>query len=201
MKRAFLIFALSISLAACAPSVAEPTVDVGAIQTSAVETTLAQPTLAAPTRTPRPTRTPSPTRTPAPRATSTPARSLEEIRQGLIDAVVKDLSNFSEVESVSLVRFNEGALEIEIKTVWASQDRQPDISWTIVQQFSGSLADSDQGTLETIAGGPFVIALTTYSTDGGYRYQSLTDWATIEKLGSKSISYTEWVVAAGAGFK
>lgn len=185
-------------LPACAP--AAPSAD--AINTAIAQTEAANPTeTQSPTRTPKPTNTLEPTATTQPTLTATPAPSVDEVREQLLDAVVSDLASFEEVEEVTLVRFAEGMLEIELKTVWASQDSQPDISWTVIRTFSDAFADFDKDNLELVAGGPFVIALTTYSMNGDYRYQSVTDWDTIQKLASKSISFEEWTTAAQAGFK
>lgn len=195
MKRLFIITFLVLS--ACAPSVAEPTIDMGVFQTAAVETAFAGMTSNAP----EPTNTPAPTWTPRPTVTNTPAPSVDEVRVQLIDAIISDLSNIDDVEVVNLVRFNAGTLEVEVKTLWASQDTQPDVSWQIVSYFSEAFADFNRDGLERVGGGPFVLSLTTYSTRGDYRYQSLTNWDTLKKIGGKSISYEEWVTVAGAGFR
>jgi hypothetical protein len=102
-----------------------------------------------------------------------------------------------------MVRFANNRFEIEIKTRWASQDRQPDVSYKIVQFFAAifvdnfaadvaaKLADSDK----------FSLYLVTYSTDGDYRYESTTDYDTLVKLNNHVISYDEWVAASNAGFR
>lgn len=196
MKQISTVLLLFISiLSACAPSET-------AIQTALAQTQSAKPTeTELPTSTPALTETSAPTDTSRPEATATSAPSVDEVRQKLLAAVVSDLSNIEDVDSVTLTRFNEGALELEIKTVWASQDRQPDASWNIVRIFADVFSTFDKTNLERVAGGPFSILLTTYSVDTEYRYQSQTDWDTIQKLASKSMSYEEWIVASGAAFK
>jgi hypothetical protein len=193
MNKLFLLIVLLLS--ACGPSQAEIQ---STVQASIAQTQEALPTA---TNTAKPTNTPKPTSTKRPTPTRTPAPSVDEVRENLLDAVAQDLSTFQDIESVSVIRFNEGALEIELKTVWASRDRQPDVSWEIVSFFAGAFAGFDKENLELVAGGPFSIALTTYSTDGNYRYQSVTDWDTLQKLSDKSISFDEWSSAANAGFR
>jgi hypothetical protein len=188
----------AVILAACAP----PAPSADEINTAIAQTEAAKPTeTRLPTDTPRPTNTPKPTSTKRPTATKTPAPSVEEVRQKLLDAVVSDLSGFEDIEAVSLVRFNEGALEIEVKTKWASQDRQPDVSWTIIGAFADAFSGFDKENLELVAGGPFTFSLTTFSSRGDYRYQSVTDLETMLKIANRSISYDEWVTAAEAAFK
>lgn len=86
MKRIF--FVLTLLLAACSPTVTEPTatpVDVNAIQTAVVETVMAQATQTAravPTDTPQPTSTPTETPVPLPTETPTPEATPT---QGLCD--------------------------------------------------------------------------------------------------------------------
>ncbi len=200
MKKALLIISL-FTISACTPSApAAPTADLGAVQTRAVQTAFAQQTKDVPTATVEPTK---PINTALPTVTLTKQATMADMRQSIVDAVITDLATFEDVESVSVARFNNGVLEIELKTVWASQDRQPDVSWKIISAFAGAYGKVPKTNMFRIAGGPgpFAIQLTTYSTDGGYRYQSVSDWDTLAKLASKSMSYEEWVTTSGAGFK
>jgi hypothetical protein len=193
MKHLVLLIVLLAS--ACAPSAEDIQ---STVQASIAQTETARPTA---TKTTKPTNTPKPTATKRPTPTKTPAPSMDELRQGLLDALVSDLGNIFDVESVSVVRFNDGALEIELKTIWASKDHQPDVSWELIQVLAPVFAEANEKTVNTLAGGPFVLALTTYATDGDYRYQSSTDYDTLQKIASKSMSHDEWIVAAEAGFK
>jgi hypothetical protein len=152
-----------------------------------------------PTAIPQPTDTPKPASTPKP----TPALAIDvkEFRKKLIDAVVADVSGYEGVQNVTVARLNNGVLEIELKTRWASQDSQPDVSFTVIRALAVSFAPLDRDTLEYVAGGPFQIHLTTYSADGNYPYHSVSDWETLNNLATKGISHEEWVTAAGAAFK
>jgi hypothetical protein len=144
----------------------------------------------------------APSRTPTPRATATPTRSMADIQADVADAFVRDLEEFDDVERVNVVRFAPGRMEMELYTVWASQDSQPNVSWTIVTTLASALADLTPGQRINLTGSEeLVFALTTYSTDGDFRYQSETDFATLEALASRSMSYEEWLAASGAGFR
>lgn len=178
----------------------EATINARVIATlTAMPTATAQPTntpIPAATNTPKPTNTAEPTN-PTPK----PTTDINELRTQLLDAVATDVGNILDVQSVTLTRFNKGVLEIELKTRWASRDSQADVSFAVIQPLAKSFAAFNRDGLETVAGGPFAIHLTTYSTDGNYRYQSTTDFDTLTKLANRSMSYAEWVAAAGAGFK
>jgi len=171
---------------------------------SAINTVIAKTQAAIPiatlTFTPNPTSTPKPTATPKPMFTQTPKPSLEEVRKNLLTSIIDGLSEFTDIESVTSARFNNGALEIELKTIWASQERQPVVSFTIVKSLSEAFAKLNKENLEVVVGGPFTINLTTYSVYEEYRYTSVTDWDTLVKLAKKSISFEEWVLLSSAGF-
>jgi hypothetical protein len=184
-------------LSACAPSAQ-------AAQTAAAQTQAARPTptyTSRPSETPKPSDTPNPTATSGPTVTQTPQPGLDELRQQLLGAVPDTLSNVVDVDRVTLARFRDGALEIELKTKWAGRIRQAAISYTASRALAGVFAKLDRDRLEAAAGGPFAISLATYSAGGDYRYRSVSDWDTIQKLASKSIGYEEWVVLANGGFR
>ena len=137
----------------------------------------------------------------------TPTLSIEEHRQNVLNEIIKYLENkdnIFEVESVSAVRFNApGILEIEVKTIYSAQKNQPDISYRIISNLSPVFIDSiKKERLFWLGGGDdFVIHITTYSSDGHYRYQSDTNYETMEKIKNKQISYEEWIAASNAGFR
>jgi len=144
------------------------------------------------------TATPRPTAEPAP----APARSMEDFQAGMSQAVVSDLEKLSDVERVNLVRFDTGLLEIELSTVWAGDDRQPEVSWKIVSLLADALAQTEPSLRLNLTGSKdLTIHLTTYSTLGDNRYQSETDYATMVKLTNRSLSYEEWVQVANADFR
>ena len=139
---------------------------------------------------------------PTPRPTSTPERSMEDFQADVGQALISDLEELGDVERVNLVRFDTGLLELELVTVWASRDRQPEVSWTVVTMLARVFADTTPGQRFNLTGTEDLsMRLTTYSTDGDYRYISKTDYPTMVKLNNRSISYEEWVQAANAGFR
>jgi hypothetical protein len=196
-------FSVAIIISAC--SQAQPTADFdSAVGTAVALTQAAQPIatdVSAPTTMASPSKTPSPTLMPAPTNTVEPTVSLDETRESILADVVDILESLDDVEAVNLARFDHGALEIELQTVWASQDSQPDVSYTIIRLLSTMFGDIPQYKLGALTSGLFQIHLVTYSTDGDYRYESLTDLETLNKVLNKEISYEEWLTAANAGFR
>jgi hypothetical protein len=109
----------------------------------------------------------------------------------------------SDVESVTVIRRGQESLEIELRTVWASKDRQADVSYQVMRVLSDVFADTTEGkALNFVTGKPkhFSISLITFSTDGDYKYSSLTYFDTLKKLHNKQITYEEWLAEAKAGF-
>lgn len=144
------------------------------------------------TATPRPTTAPTPA----------PARSMEDVQADLAGAIVSDLEKLDDVERVNLARFDTGLLEIELSTIWAGDDMQPEVSWKIINLLADPLAQTEPGQRLNLTGSEeLTIHLTTYSTFGDDRYQSETDYATMVKLANRSLSYEEWVQVANAGFR
>lgn len=144
----------------------------------------------------------TPTPTVPPPATATPERAMEDWQSEIGEALISDLEGFDDVERVNLVRWDTGLLEIEVNTVWASRDNQPEVSWNIVTTLADVLTQMTEGQRMTLTGSRnLTLRLTTYSTDGDYRYVSETDFSTLVKLDSRSISYEEWIQAANAGFR
>jgi hypothetical protein len=142
------------------------------------------------------------TATPRPPATATPERTMEDYQSGLAEAIVSDLEGLSDVERVNLVRWSEGHLKIELQTLWASRDRQEEVSWTVTRLLADPLADvSETQRLSLTGSKELTIELTTYSTNGDYRYQSETDFSTLVRIANRSISREEWIQAANAGFR
>jgi hypothetical protein len=158
-----------------------------------------------PTATAKPTSTPKPTSTKKPTQTSTPTTSAEELEKILtegIEALIMVLAE-DNVSSINMIRLDENILKIELKTSWASLDRQPDVSYETIQlisTFSDLWNKAENGLLPILPDG-FDTHLVTYSTDGNYRYESFTSFSTLQAVYGKEISYSEWVESAGAAFK
>jgi len=153
-----------------------------------------------------------PTKTPQPVAdlqeSTTPTRTLdaseiEAVRQVFLATTSEALANFEDVAAVNLVRFKDDkTLEIELKSNWASKDRQPMTSYDVASMIaSGLCTDEGKQLLSQMGINEPTLELTTYSVNGDFRYQSETTFATLMKLFNKSISYEEWVSEANAGFR
>lgn len=153
------------------------------------------------TKTKAPTRTPVPTKTPKPSATPTATQSMVETREKLVESIKNAMSLHPDIESVNMVRITDGVLEIELKTKWASRDMQPDVNYSIAKDLAGIFGKYPKSYNEEVMGGPFLLRLVIYSTDGDYRYQSETNYELAVSLAKQSVSFDEWVQASGAGFK
>jgi hypothetical protein len=210
MKRISFGLILVFTLAACtSPSPTQPQ--------SAIETAVAGTVAAQASPTPLPSYTPTVTPSPTIRPTKTfhpstvqarrtptkkPVESLEEIRADFIGIMVDVLERHFEIDRVNMARFDHGVFEMELYTGLAARDSQPPISYGVVQTLAAALADWEDRNIAALAGGSdFSFNLTTYSTDGDYRYQSETDLETLRKVNQRAISYEEWVEASGAGFR
>jgi hypothetical protein len=157
-----------------------------------------------PTNTPRPTNTytPKPTYTRGP--TNTPPKTREEIRSEFVQLWADYLPvSVSDVETITTSRINNGRLEIELKTMWASEDRQANVSYEIIQALAEILVDGmpPKTAAEIVGSDEFIVDLVTYSTNGDYRYESTTNYDTLLKVHNKSITYDEWVATSNAGFR
>jgi hypothetical protein len=207
MKRILFSLIIIFTLAACSsPATIQPQ---NAIDTAVAATIAAQPSSipepsSTPTVTTSPTIQPSATARPTntPRPTEEQSISVEEAQSRFTKIVVDYLEDASDIERVNLARFDDGVFEIELHTAWASKDSQPDVSYDTVQFLAVAIGGVDDEKMIQMAGGDhFVFSLTTYSTDGDYRYRSETDLATLRKVEARAISYEEWVEASGAGFR
>lgn len=162
------------------------------------------PTTKAPTQTKAPTNTPTPTATATPTVTPTPTRPPEEL-QKVLTGFFADLNNVApfDVGAVNLSRIGQdGWLELEYRTEWASRDLQPKVSYDIAQLVAAASKSWDSATTGYVFGTQaWGVRITTYSVDNNYRYQSATDLATLHKVAEKSLTYAEWVSAASAGFR
>lgn len=144
------------------------------------------------------TATPPPTPRPSPTAEWT----RESIQADLAQAIIDDIEALDDVDRVNLVRFDKGLLEMELNTAWASRDRQPEVSWQVVTILASAFSQASADQRFNLTGSEdLVLSLTTYSTDGEYRYRSATDYDTMVKLDNRSVSYEEWVQIANAGFR
>jgi hypothetical protein len=185
------ILVLILLLVACAPSASQ-------IQTAVAKTQAVLPTdtLA---NIPEPTSLTTPTKLPV----GTTVAQFQETIEAFPLALANMLEDVDGVDSVTMVRPGVVSLEIELRTTWASKDKQPNVSFNAIQM----LADVFGGTSEDWAllfvkthQQHFSILLTTYTIDGDYKYSSLTYYDTLVKLYDKQITYDEWVNEAKAGF-
>ena len=123
MKK-ILYFLFALCLAGCS---AQVNVD------QIVEQTLA----AIPTQTPLPTYTAAPTEKPAatlkPKLTATPEESQDQVREDVISQISELMLWAKDVEEINMVRAENGVLEIEARTKWASEDSQPDASYQMIR--------------------------------------------------------------------
>lgn len=195
IRTSILVFMLL--LVACAPSASQ-------IQTSIAQTQVVLPTITL-TNTPEPISTLVPTSTyvPTKRPTITASPQVEKTLEAIRIDIVDMLEKLGDVERVTTVRPGNDSLEIELKTIWASKDRQPDVSFEVMQILALVFGNvSEDRALLFVTGSPqhFSILLTTYSVDGNYKYSSLTYYDTLVKLYNKRITYDEWMNEAGAGF-
>lgn len=203
MKNKLLLLCCVFFLVACQPSAAD-------IEKAIAQTQAAMPT-DMPTATPEPTKKivntarPWPTNTRIPTMTkvpitSTPTHSVQDI---LNDVATLIMAYDDGVESVTTIRPGSESLEVELRTQWASRDRQPDVSFQVIKTLADVFGDiKESSALKVVDGSPehFSILLTTYSTDGDYKYSSLTYYEDLVKLHNKQITYDEWLVASKAGF-
>jgi hypothetical protein len=125
--------------------------------------------------------------------------TIEAIPIGIAN-MLKDVDG---VDSVTMVRPGVVSLEIELRTMWASKDKQPNVSFKAIQMLAivfGGTSENTDLLLVTTHQQHFSILLTTYSIDGDNKYSSLTYYDTLVKLYNKQITYDEWVNEANAGF-
>lgn len=149
-----------------------------------------------------PNRTPKPSATPTKRPTPSPTPDIEIIREEVLESMVKALEAMKEVDAVTLARFVDGVIEIEVRTFYFTKDSQPDISYQIIRGLSTVFGDQKPETLYKLVGADsFLIQILSYSADGDYPYESFTDLETIQKVFDRTMSYDEWVAASNAGFK
>jgi hypothetical protein len=196
MNKVYSRISILVLLVACAPSASQIQ---SQIQTAVAQTQAALPT-AALTDTPEPTSTITPTKLPTNTALPTADNTLEAIINTDLTGM---LEKIFDVETVTTVRPGSESLEIELRTQWASKDRQPDVSYEAILVLATVFGSaSENQDLPFVAGNPqhFSILLTTYSVDGDYKYSSLTYYDTLVKLYNKQITYDEWVNEAKAGF-
>lgn len=200
MKRLLISLMVIIALSGCASKSPEiPTPDIKTIGTQIAATMIAGAVQTQQAK-------PMPSQT-VELIQPTPTLPLTEKKAQIIDVSKNLLEVWDDVESVNLVRGNNGTLEIEIKTIWASKDNQSKVSYDLIKIFakffSTYIRTSSETELSEMMGGQgkFAISITTYSTDNDYRYKSLTDLATLIKVEISEISYDEWVISANAGFR
>jgi hypothetical protein len=210
MKNITAFFILALMLTACGPSSEQVQKAIESTQVAAAEATTKVPTATVePTKTSAPTATKTikptatSTKTPKPLPTDTPAKSPDEMRKDLEEVFTIILEEVDEnVDTVNLVRVSEGLIEIEFKTVWASQDRQPQVTFDFLQEIADFFtSDTNENIVAAYGGNTVIVQVTTYSDSGDYRYQSETNHETMIKIAEKHITFDEWVIASNAGFK
>lgn len=183
---------LALLLTACGGSEPDPTPTPTTAPPTATATVTLTPTPTSPP-TPRPTATPGPT--------ATPTTSVADVRTQVLDFLTQpDLLPSYDLDAIQVARFIEGTLEIELRTKWASRDRQPPISYAYTGLVAALFETWTPETAAILAGGEFRLLLRTYSTDGRYTYESTSDLATLQAVARKTMTYDEWVAASGAGF-
>ena len=136
--------------------------------------------------------------------TEKPLPEAESARRDFRKLVIEMVEDFEDVELLNSVKIEDGVLEIEFMTRWASRDRQPDISYKLIKLFAEVLirGDVDDELAQLLFDGNNpTIRIVSYSTDGDYRYSSNTSWLMIKSLFEKSITYQDWVEGSSAGFK
>ena len=147
MKKILILVAISLIVSSCA----QATPSENQIQTAIAETNSSIPTLKVTstlidtdtpipsptsTNTPVPTNTPTKTAIPKPSATINATATIEAARQDFVELTTNFLEHgegLEDIKQVNLVRLNDdGVFEIEVKSIWASKDRQPDLSYVII---------------------------------------------------------------------
>ena len=159
-----------------------------------------------PTKTLRPTQTPGPTKTKIPTLTERPSPTVTSLRPAetriadFLFVIKLGIGAMLDIESVNMVRLSGPKLEVEVKTQYFAQDRQPDIAYSIIKQIAIFAATRED--FERISGlSDISVSLTTYSSGGNYVYYSLTDLDTLILVSNQKISFEEWKIAARAMFK
>lgn len=106
------------------------------------------------------------------------------------------------VERVNIIERGE-YLEIELMTMWASRDNQPEVSFDVVTMVFAEIFGGVTQAKATnfVTGDSFAVHLVTYSADNEYPYESLTDYDTLVKLKDRQISYEGWVNTSNAHFR
>ena len=133
---------------------------------------------------------------------ATPSMSDEDIRASLIDKFIKVFEDADFIDYVNMMRFQAGTFELELQTHFHSKDSQPDVSYVMVKGLAGVFGNQDEAMRQILFGtNDIYVKIVTYSASGDYRYESLTDLETLEKINQKAISYEEWVSASSAGFR
>jgi len=136
--------------------------------------------------------------------TEKPSPEEESARQDFRNIIIEMVEDFEDVELLNSVKIEDGVLDIEFMTRWASRDRQPDVSYKLIKLLAEVLIRSEideEFAQFLFDGNNPTIRIVSYSTDGDYRYSSSTSWSIIEALYEKSVTYQNWVDEADAGFK
>lgn len=136
-------------------------------------------------------------------APTTTVVDVEAVRAEFLDALVRGLEHSTgtsgEFDRVDMILFNDGMLEIEGHLRWASKDAQPNSQWESITFLALFLGLLDAKPVNLFGGEPRV-HMVTVSSDGKYRYESLTDWDTLVAVDDRSVGFDGWVEAAGADF-
>ena len=171
MKKLLFIFTLLI--ASCQPS--QQSIQTPIALTQASIPTATSTITPVPTNTPLPTitltSTPLPTDTPYPTIPPTiSAAQIEKTIDALLISIADLLKNhISDIDSVTTIRPGNDSLEIELRTIWASQDNQPNVSFEVIQVLAEIFSQTTEGkAFNLVKGNPthFSVLLTTYLVDG-----------------------------------
>jgi hypothetical protein len=140
--------------------------------------------------------------TPIPIVTPTNLLSREEqIAKTNID-IGKMLELIPGVATVNLVRSENGLLDIELQSSFASKDYQPQLSYETIKLISVMCGGITEEKMNNFTDGSrTIIRIVTLSSMGDYRYVSETDFPTCVRISKKQISYDEWKELAKADFR
>jgi hypothetical protein len=201
MIRLLFVFLVAIVMLSC--SFLPPAINMS----TAVGLTLT----ALPTNTLLPSETPiatfiPPTLSPAITQTPTPDPILNSTlaiaRNQMTTALTEWLKSQPVVSYLHTVQFKDNNIQAELRTCYATKERQPEVSYQIIQGLADMLSGlSMEHSMLLANGGVLSLDLITYSIDNLFKYESVTTYPTLLMVASKSITYDDWVRVSGAGFK
>ena len=188
---------LATILTACAAPTPAPTaIPIPSVTATATAITTNTPQ---PTATNSPTNTelpPTPTATPKPLPTAT--RDISALQAQFMAVTADFLKGTTGIQKINTVRGNNGTLEIEVVSDFSSDDVLTSISSDITQKLSESFVTVNPDHLAGLCGGTaFALDLTVIESIGIKKVKSVTDFATMQKLASLSLTQSEWIKISG----